>query len=85
MLLEVTDRDHAVHQASRENLRVIREFLRGLAEAAGVGDPEMFARQWHILLKGSIVAASEGDVEAALGARQVGALLLEHELASARA
>ena len=85
ILLEVTDRDHAVHQASREHLRVIREYIRGLAEAAGVRDPEVFARQWHILMKGSIVSAGEGDVEAARGARLVGALLLEHELASARA
>ncbi len=85
MLLEVTDRDSPVHQASREHLLVIREFVRGLAEEAGVRDPEMLARQWHILMKGSIVAAGEGDVEAAQGARQVGALLLDHELALARA
>ena len=84
MLLEVTDRDNAVHQASRDHLRVIREFVQGLAEAAGVRDPEMFARQWHILMKGSIVAAGEGDVDAARGARLVGVLLLRHELAPAQ-
>ena len=39
MLLEVTDRDNAVHQASRDHLRLIREFVRGLAEAAGVARP----------------------------------------------
>ena len=85
MLLEVTDRENAVHQASRDHLRVIREFVRGLAEAAGVRDPDMFARQWHILMKGSIVSAGEGDVDAARGARLVGLLLLEQELAPARA
>ncbi len=85
VLLEVTDRDSPVHVASRDHLHVIREFVRGLAEAAGVRDPDQFARQWHILMKGSIVAAGEGDVEAARAARQVGALLLERELAPVRA
>ena len=84
LLLEVTDRDNPVHQASRDHLRVIREFLRHLAEAAGVADPETFARQWHILLKGSIVSAGEGDVDAARAARLVGELLLRHELAAAQ-
>ncbi len=84
MLLEVTDRDNAVHQASRDHLRIIREFVRSLAEAAGVPDPDMFARQWHILMKGSIVSAGEGDVDAARGARLVGELLLRHELAAAQ-
>lgn len=85
VLLEVTDRDSPVHQSSREHLAVIRAFVRGLAEAAGAADPDMFARQWHILMKGSIVAAGEGDVDAARGARGVGALLIERELAAAPA
>jgi hypothetical protein len=32
---------------------------------AGVDDPQGFALQWHILMKGSIVAAGEGDHAAA--------------------
>ena len=40
-------------------------------------DPDAFARQWHILMKGSIVAAGEGDVHAAARARELGELLLE--------
>lgn len=80
MLLEVTDRDSQIHQASRAHLLAIREFVRSLAEKAGVHDPDTFARQWHILMKGSIVAAGEGDVDAARSARQVGALLLQREL-----
>ena len=43
---------------------------------AGVEDPDAFARQWHILMKGSIVAAGEGDTLAAARAREIGALLL---------
>ena len=52
---------------------MIREFLSGLAAQAGVADPEAFAHQWHILMKGSIVAAAEGDARrprARPGARQ---------------
>jgi len=81
VLLEITDHDSPIHQASREHLRVIRQFLGDLAEAAGVRDPEMFAAQWHILLKGSIVTAAEGDLDAARRARAIGELLLERELA----
>ena len=58
------------------HLSVIREFLAGLAEEAGVEDPAAFAHQWHILMKGSIVAAAEGDASAAARAQELGALLL---------
>jgi AcrR family transcriptional regulator len=77
VLLEYPDGQHPLHRAAAEHLAHIREFLRDLATDAGVEDPEAFARQWHILMKGSIVAAGEGDREAALRARRVGALLLE--------
>jgi AcrR family transcriptional regulator len=76
VLLEVADPTDAVHQASRDYLAHIRAFLEELANGAGVVDPKGFARQWHILMKGSIVAAAEGDTEAALRAQEVGRLLL---------
>ncbi len=62
----------------------IRTFLEELARAAGVGDPATFARTWHILMKASIVAAGEGDAEAARRARAVARLVLEHEPAPVR-
>ena len=77
VLLEFEQRDHPLRQATVEHLATIRAFLRGLAEQAGAADPDMLARQWHILMKGSIVAAGEGDVDAALRAREVGKLLLQ--------
>jgi AcrR family transcriptional regulator len=76
VMLEIDDREHSVRQATVEHLATIRSFLRGLAEEAGVSDPDGFARQWHILMKGSIVAAAEGDREAGLRARELGTLLL---------
>jgi hypothetical protein len=43
-----------------------------------VGDADAFARQWHILMKGCIVAAAEGDRQAGTRARELGTLLLSH-------
>ena len=79
VLLETDRKDHPVRIATVEHLATIRVFLRGLAEAAGVRDPDGFARQWHILMKGSIVAAGEGDKDAALRAADIGRLLLARE------
>jgi AcrR family transcriptional regulator len=76
-LLEFEDRADPVRQACVEHLATIRAFVRGLAADAGIEDPERFAGQWHILMKGSIVAAHEGDRDAALKARELGELLLE--------
>ncbi len=76
-LLEVTNRDSPVRQASVQHLTNIRSYLRELASQAGVADPDSFARQWHILMKGSIVAAAEGDTQAAARARELGVLLLK--------
>jgi len=76
-LLEFEDREDPVRQACVMHLANIRAFVCELADAAGVQDAERFAAQWHILMKGSIVAAHEGDREAALKARELGVLLLE--------
>ena len=79
VLLETDRKDHPVRVATVEHLAAIRAFLRGLAEQAGVRDADDFARQWHILMKGSIVAAGEGDKDAALRAQAIGRLLLANE------
>jgi AcrR family transcriptional regulator len=79
VLLEYDERENAIRQATVEHLRNIRSFLRELATEAGASDPEALAHQWHILMKGSIVAAGEGDQLAARRAREIGQLLLERE------
>jgi len=48
-----------------------------LAEEAALHDPGSFARSFHILMKGSIVSAAEGDAEAAKRARSMARLLIE--------
>jgi AcrR family transcriptional regulator len=80
VMLELDDRAAPVRVACVEHLAAIRGFVRDLALAAGVpgDDADHVAAQWHILMKGSIVAAGEGDVLAAGRARELGALLLEH-------
>jgi AcrR family transcriptional regulator len=78
-LLEFDDPADPVRQACVVHLATIRALLCELATAAGIGDPERFAAQWHILMKGSIVARHEGDRDAALKARELGLLLLARE------
>jgi AcrR family transcriptional regulator len=80
VVLEIEDRNSAVRQASVAHLSTIRELLAGFAVEAGIGAPDDFARRWHILMKGSIVSAQEGDRDAALRARRVGELVLAEAL-----
>jgi AcrR family transcriptional regulator len=79
VLLEFGELDHPIRLATVEHLATVRGLVREFAEQAGVADPEAVARQWHILMKGSIVAAGYGDREAARRARALGELLLERE------
>jgi AcrR family transcriptional regulator len=67
---------HRVGQASVRHLASIRSVVARLAEEAGLRDPESFAHSWHILMKGSIVSATEGDAEAAQRARSMARLLI---------
>jgi AcrR family transcriptional regulator len=79
VLLEFDDRASAVRQASVGHLRNIRSFVSRLAADAGARDPDALAHKWHILMKGSIVAAGEGDLLAATRAQEMGRLLLVSE------
>jgi hypothetical protein len=76
-MIEINDREHPVHQAAIMHLANIRGYLQSLAAAAGIRETDSFARKWHILMKGSIMAAHEGDVMAAARAREIGELLLK--------
>ncbi|HVF80094.1 MAG TPA: TetR family transcriptional regulator [Solirubrobacteraceae bacterium] len=78
-LLAFDDRADPVRQACVEHLAGIRAYLCELATEAGAEEPERFAAQWHILLKGAIVSAHEGDLDAAMKARELAVLLVERE------
>ena len=83
VLLETADPTNELHRASARYLARIRAFVAGLAADAGVADPDGFARQWHILMKGSIVSAGEGDRAAAKRAQEIGVLLLANRTSDA--
>jgi len=85
VMLETPNPDDRIRRASVEYLERIRQFLAHLAGEAGIREREAFARKWHILMKGSIVAAGEGDRDAAARAREMGALVLDDALAHAGA
>ena len=76
VLLEAPD-DDALQAASKQYLANIRAIVRTLAEEADLRDPDALAHAWHVLMKGSIVAAREGDKEAAQRAKSIARLLLE--------
>jgi AcrR family transcriptional regulator len=67
---------HPLGTASASHLENVRSFVGSLAAQAGIADPEAFAREWHILMNGSIVAAMEGDHEAAQRAKSLARLHL---------
>jgi hypothetical protein len=64
-------------RAAADHLANIRTVVRTLAAEAGLRDPDEFALSWHILMKGSIVQAAEGDVDAAKRAQGMARLLIE--------
>ncbi|MBB6469385.1 AcrR family transcriptional regulator [Aminobacter lissarensis] len=65
-----------IHRAASRHLANIRSILRGFAIDADLDDCDGFAQSWHILMKGSIVAAYEGSRTAAEDAAKAGRLVL---------
>ena len=77
VLLETADLDHPIGAASALHLANIRGVLKKLAAEAGLRDVDEFALSFHILMKGAIVQAGEGDREAAKRAQAIARLLVE--------
>ncbi|WP_185203753.1 TetR/AcrR family transcriptional regulator [Glaciihabitans sp. INWT7] len=72
---------HPLGKACIEYLGQSRQIVTGLAEEMGLPEPEEFAHSWHILMKGSIIAAAEGDLRAATRAQGMArALIREHRV-----
>jgi AcrR family transcriptional regulator len=76
VLLE-TKSGSAVHRSAAQHLAKIRAIVRDLAREAGLAEPEQFAQAWHMLMKGSIVSACEGNRNAAREAKQAARLVLD--------
>ncbi|MEC3953608.1 TetR/AcrR family transcriptional regulator [Nocardia sp. CDC153] len=68
--------DHPLGRAGIEHLQTIRDIVHARAERAGLADPDNFARCWHILMKGAVIAAAEGDRQAARRAKAMAAELI---------
>ena len=79
-LLESHDHTSAVGRRAALGMENVCEFVRRLADEAGVGDGKTFARRWHVLMSGAIVLASSGYRDAALRAKEAGRVLLDQEL-----
>jgi AcrR family transcriptional regulator len=69
---------HPAGDASVQYLDHIRSIVRRFADEAGLRDTESFSRSWHILMKGSIVSAAEGDVDAAVRGKAMARLLIDY-------
>jgi AcrR family transcriptional regulator len=66
-----------VHHAAAFHLSKIRAIVCGLAKQANLREPERFAQAWHMLMKGSIIAACEGNRNAAREAKCAARLIID--------
>jgi AcrR family transcriptional regulator len=69
--------DHPAGQASIVHIDNVRDIVRQRAVAAGLDDVEDFAWSWHILMKGAIILAAVGDLDAAHRAQKMARALIE--------
>jgi hypothetical protein len=68
--------DHPVGRASIHHLDNIRGIVRELAAQARLAEPGSFAHSWHMLMTGSVIAAAQGDLDAAQRAKATAEALL---------
>ena len=59
--------------------------VEALAQASMLRDPNSFAQVWHMLMKGSIIAACEGNRNAARDAKRAARLVLDRSAAGGAA
>jgi AcrR family transcriptional regulator len=69
--------DHPAGQASVAHIHNVRDIVRQRALAAGLSDVEDFVWSWHILMKGAIILAAVGDLNAAMRAQKMARTLIE--------
>jgi AcrR family transcriptional regulator len=69
--------EHVLGKAAVVYLENIRALVATLGAEAGLRDVESFASSWQLLMKGSIVSAAGGDLEAAQRAKAMARLVIE--------
>lgn len=72
--------DHPTHARAALHLAKMRSFVRQLAHEAAIADPPAFADTWHTMMKGSIIAACEGNLDAARQIKIAAELFLDSRL-----
>jgi hypothetical protein len=75
VLLE-TRQGTPVNRAAADQLQKLREILHELTREAGFAEVERFSQVWSMLMKGSVIAAREGNLSAARDARAAAEILL---------
>ena len=67
------------HIISAEHKRLVRDYIRGLAEQAGVNNAEVLSKQLNLLLEGAIVDAHvSGNSEAAIMAKAMASVFIDN-------
>jgi AcrR family transcriptional regulator len=67
---------HPSRRAAVQHIANIRQFLKELAAQVGIRNPDLFASTWHIMMKGAVVSACEGNLNAAREAKVAAGLYL---------
>jgi AcrR family transcriptional regulator len=70
--------DNPLRVAAAGHLARMRDFVGELANEAGIKDASNFSETWHMLMKGSIIAAAEGNRQAASQAKRAATLILDN-------
>ncbi|MDX6439865.1 MAG: hypothetical protein QOF45_2448 [Gaiellaceae bacterium] len=79
-LVETHDRSSPVRRASIKSIGDVYGFLERLSVEAAAPEPARLAHQIHLLVRGAIVAATEGRVNAVPEAREAARQLVERAL-----
>ena len=70
--------DDPVRRAATEHLAAIRSIVAGFAREEGLANAERFAQVWHMIMKGCIVAAGEGNRSAGRQAKEAARILVDN-------
>ena len=66
------------HRAAVQKLRNIRLLVEGWARDANLVGARDFAKMWKLLMRGSIIAAHEGDLNSGVNAKRAATIILSN-------
>ncbi|MFM9921232.1 TetR/AcrR family transcriptional regulator [Lacisediminihabitans sp. H27-G8] len=72
------DPDHPLGLARLGHLSRIRDIIAAFANEARLDDLDNFCLSWHILMKGAVISAVDGDTRAAARAKTMARALIAH-------